>query len=142
MNGFTNEEIEYLNLQRLGRLATVGPGGQPHVVPVGFRYNPLLGTIDIGGHNLAATRKFRNVAANPLVAFVVDDVLPPWRPRSVEVQGRAETVGEGGAAMIRITPTRIIARGLDGTPATHSRSVVPEMVEPIERHEGHSLRVG
>jgi pyridoxamine 5'-phosphate oxidase family protein len=125
MDAFTDEEIQYLGTQRLGRLATIGPGGQPHVVPVGFRYNAQLGTVDIGGHNMAATRKFRNVATNPLVALVVDDVLPPWRPRSVEVRGRAETVGEGEAAIIRITPTRVISRGLDGTPATHSRSVAP-----------------
>ncbi len=125
MGAFTNEEIEYLKTQRLGRLATVASSGQPHVVPVGFRYNPQLDTIDIGGHNLAATKKYKNVAANPLVAFVVDDVLPPWRPRSVEVQGRAQAHGTGDAAVIRITPTRIISRGLDGTPATYSRLVGP-----------------
>jgi pyridoxamine 5'-phosphate oxidase family protein len=123
MSSFTNEEIEYMNTQRLGRLATVGANGQPHVVPVGFRYNPELNTIDIGGHSLADTRKYKNVAANPLVAFVVDDVLPPWRPRSVEVQGRARAQGIGDAAIIRISPTRIISRGLDGTPKTHSRPV-------------------
>ncbi len=129
MGGFTDEEIEYLNSQRLGRLATVAADGQPHVVPVGFRYNPQLRTIDVGGHDLSATKKFRNIAANPLVAFVVDDVLPPWRPRSVEVQGRAEALGEGDAAVIRITPTRIISRGLDGTPSTHSRSVATGSME-------------
>ena len=39
MSAFTDAEISYLKIQRLGRLATVGPDGQPHVVPVGFRYN-------------------------------------------------------------------------------------------------------
>ncbi len=61
----------------------MGLDGQPHVVPVGFRYNAKLDTIDIGGHALERTKKFRDVKANPRVAFVVDDVLPPWRPRSV-----------------------------------------------------------
>ena len=42
---------------------------------------------------------------------------------SVEVQGRAQGLGEGDAAIIRITPTRIISRGLDGTPRTHSRAI-------------------
>ena len=37
MSVFTNEEIEYLNSQLLGRLATVGPDGQPHAVAVSFR---------------------------------------------------------------------------------------------------------
>src|SRR3954451_3801401 len=39
MSKFTPAEIEYLQSQRLGRLATVNEKGDPHVVPVGFRYN-------------------------------------------------------------------------------------------------------
>ena len=34
MSVFSAAEIEYLQSQRLGRLATSGPDGQPHVVPV------------------------------------------------------------------------------------------------------------
>jgi pyridoxamine 5'-phosphate oxidase family protein len=36
MSLFTEKEIEYLHGQRLGRLATVGSSGSPHIVPVGF----------------------------------------------------------------------------------------------------------
>lgn len=54
MSAFTDREIEYLQGQRLARLATVGPDGRPHVVPVGFRYNAELETIDIGGHEASA----------------------------------------------------------------------------------------
>ena len=57
MSVFTNEEIEYLKSQLLGRLATVGPDGQPHVVPVSFRYNAQLVTIDIGGHDFARHKR-------------------------------------------------------------------------------------
>ncbi|HEV3309947.1 MAG TPA: pyridoxamine 5'-phosphate oxidase family protein, partial [Chloroflexota bacterium] len=46
MSAFTSEEIQYLNSQRLGRLATAGPDCQPHVVPLAFRYNPEQDTID------------------------------------------------------------------------------------------------
>ena len=49
MSRFSSAEVNYLRSQILGRLATVGPDGRPHVVPVGFRYNPDLDTIDIGG---------------------------------------------------------------------------------------------
>ncbi len=48
MSAFTEKEIEYLWGQRLGRLATVNGEGEPHVVPVGFRYNADLDAIDIG----------------------------------------------------------------------------------------------
>jgi Pyridoxamine 5'-phosphate oxidase len=40
MSVFTAEERDYLvSGVRLGRLATVGPDGMPHVVPTAFRYN-------------------------------------------------------------------------------------------------------
>ena len=121
MASFSVVELDYLlGERRLGRLATIDATGQPHVVPVGWRYNPELGTIDVSGRNFAATKKFRNVRANPKVAFVVDDVLPPWRPRSVMVQGHAQaleappaTGAGGGEAMIRIIPNHIVSWGLD-----------------------------
>ncbi len=54
---FTPDEISYMQGQRLGRIATLGPNGQPHVVPVSFRYNPDTGTIDVSGHGGFARRK-------------------------------------------------------------------------------------
>ncbi len=59
MSRFTAEEIAYLASQRLGRLATVNGKGDLHVVPVGFRYNPEQDTIDIGGFNMATSKKYR-----------------------------------------------------------------------------------
>jgi pyridoxamine 5'-phosphate oxidase family protein len=121
MSNFTPAEIEYLNSQRLGRLATVNSKGEPHVVPVSFRYNPELDTIDIGGHNIAQTKKYRDAARQGLVAFVVDDVLPPWKPRGIEIRGRAGVFPTGGQEIvpsfapeiIRVYPTRIIGWGID-----------------------------
>ena len=132
MSNFTQTEIDYMQSQNLGRLATVNEAGQPHVAPVSFRYNAELDTIDIGGHNMGKSKKFRDAAKQGRVAFVIDDVLPPWQPRGIEIRGRAETHGTGGQAVnanfdaeiIRIHPTRIIGWGLD-TDAFHpnSRSV-------------------
>ncbi len=121
MSGFTQGEVDYLREQPLGRLATVNASGSPHVVPVAFRYNPELSVIDVGGHNLGQSKKFRDAAKTGRVAFVVDDVLPPWRARGVEIRGRAEVFGEGGGGvgpgfddeLIRIFPERIIGWGID-----------------------------
>jgi pyridoxamine 5'-phosphate oxidase family protein len=125
MSVFTPEEIEYLKSQRLGRLATVNPEGRPQNSPVGFRYNAELDTIDIGGRYMSKTKKYRNLSQNPNVAFVVDDVLPPWQPRCVEIRGTAEALPTGGKhifgenyeadeAIIRITPLQIITWGVGG----------------------------
>jgi pyridoxamine 5'-phosphate oxidase family protein len=132
MSVFTEKEIEYLGEQRLGRLATVDVEGRPHVVPVAFRYNAELETLDIGGRNFARSKKFRDVEKTGKAAFVVDDVLPPWRARGVEVRGRAEVRSEGGKEImenfadevIRIFPRRIVGWGIDSdTYEQNSRSV-------------------
>jgi len=91
-------------------------------VPLGWSYNPALDTIDIGGRDFARTRKFRNVQANPKVALVIDDVVPPWQPRAVMVRGSAEALQDAAGAdgerlgpIIRVHPTEVISWGLDGT---------------------------
>ncbi len=122
---FTREELAYLlDERRLGRLATADATATPHVVPVGWSYNHELGTIEISGHNFAATRKYRNVQVNPRAAFVVDDVLPPFRPRCVMVQGTAQALDAsrsgGTEAMIRILPDTITSWGLDDRPPSPS----------------------
>ncbi len=119
--GLSPEVVAYLATQRLGRLATVDRDGAPQNNPVGFRYNPDLGTIDIGGRNMGASRKFRNLSTNPRVAFVVDDLasMQPWRPRMVEIRGHAEALrdqdyGPGfSGEVIRVYPDRVISFGLD-----------------------------
>jgi pyridoxamine 5'-phosphate oxidase family protein len=134
---FTDKEAAYLGKQRLGRLATSGSDGAPHVVPVGFHYNPSLDTIEIGGHALGKTRKFHNVRHDPRVSFVVDDLesVDPWTPRGIEVRGTAEALDYGGALLgpgfgpelIRIYPRRIIAWGIDTPPfgGSNARTIRP-----------------
>jgi pyridoxamine 5'-phosphate oxidase family protein len=112
---FTDAELAYLQGERrLARIATVGADGMPHVTPVGWSYNSDLGTIDVGGRDVAATKKFRDVMHSRQAAIVIDDVLPPWQPRGVEIRGDAEAI-DGPAAFIRIHPHRIISWGLEGS---------------------------
>lgn len=123
MVDFTDAEKAYLDEQRLGRLATAGADGRPHVVPVSFRRNPRLGTIDSGGFHVDTTKKWRDVQANPWAAFVVDDLVSvdPWQPRMLEIRGRAETIADGGGelgagfggAFIRIHPDKVNSFGIN-----------------------------
>jgi pyridoxamine 5'-phosphate oxidase family protein len=123
MSVFSPSEIKYLQTQRLGRRATVGPNGQPHLVPVAFRYNPGLDTIDIGGHDFAKRKKYRDVQTNHNVAIVVDDIasLNPWKVHGVEIRGEVEVLPTGGTEilpgfapqMFRLRPKRIISWGVN-----------------------------
>jgi pyridoxamine 5'-phosphate oxidase family protein len=122
---FRPHEIEFLRRTDLGRLATVQPDGTPQNSPVGFTYNEELGTIDIAGYRMSKSQKFRNIARNNRVAFVVDDIASrdPWRVRCLEIRGTAEHAeaapshGPAGdaveTAIIRITPRRIISFGIE-----------------------------
>jgi pyridoxamine 5'-phosphate oxidase family protein len=126
MSPFTDKEIDYLRGQRLGRLATVGGDGSPHIVPVGFRLDAEAQTIEIGGHGLSKSKKWRDLQANPRAAFAVDDLasVNPWTPRGIEIRGRAELHAEGGeqrfgsggwdSAWFTIVPQRIISWGIEG----------------------------
>ena len=120
----SNPELAFVSSQSLGRLATVQPNGMLQVNPVGFIYKAELGTFDITGFRISKSQKFRNVAANGRVAFVVDDVpsIDPWWVRCLEVRGHAETITVSGQtpeglddAVIRIYPERIISFGIDIT---------------------------
>ena len=132
MSVFTDREIEYLAGQRLGRIATVGPDGQPHVVPTSFRYNADHDAIDVGGLRISQTKKLRDVQRTGRASIVIDDVLPPWQPRMIEVRGTAAVIPAGGKALnerfedtvVRIQPTRIVAFGIDdGDLSSNARSV-------------------
>ena len=128
MSTFTQAELAYLRGERrLAHVATVGRDGTPHVTPVGmWSVDPDSGVVEVTGHDFAATKKFRDVARTHRAAIVVDDVLPPWQPRGVEIRGHAEAVSEPRPA-IRIHPERIIGWGLDdhGPGRRRARDVDP-----------------
>ena len=133
MSPFSEKEIEYLRGRRLGRLATLGSDGSPHVVPVGYRVGDD-DAIELGGRGFATSKKWRDMQADQRVAFVVDDFAEaePPTPRGIEIRGLAELHTEGGEKLgpgrdqtwIRIVPERIVAWGIDGAPyAPRGRSV-------------------
>jgi pyridoxamine 5'-phosphate oxidase family protein len=72
--------------------------------------NTDLDAIEVGGRDFAQSKKFRDVKRNGRAAIVIDDLAStdPWRPRGIEVRGRADAI-EGPDAIIRIHPERIIS---------------------------------
>jgi pyridoxamine 5'-phosphate oxidase family protein len=127
---FTDAEIEFLNSQRLGRLATVGADDMPHITPVAVFYDPEADALVIGANaefgeaGMAKSKKFRDAQRRPKVAVVFDAPSP----RILEIRGHAETHLDGGGdvgrrlgapfrfghAWIRVRPRRIVALGING----------------------------
>jgi pyridoxamine 5'-phosphate oxidase family protein len=79
-----------------------------------WSHNPVRDSIDVTGREFARSKKYRDVARAAQAAIVIDDLASadPWRPRGIEIRGRAETVTEPHE-LIRIHPDRVIAWGLD-----------------------------
>jgi pyridoxamine 5'-phosphate oxidase family protein len=112
MSTFSAEERSFLQEgPKLARLATVDAAGDPHVVPTGWTYNSAHDTIDVGGKALERTQKYRNVSRSGRAAIVIDDVLPPWRPRAVLVKGPADAL----ESLIRIHPEHVVSWGIHST---------------------------
>jgi pyridoxamine 5'-phosphate oxidase family protein len=114
LSAFSEAERAYLaGGRQLGRLATVGRDGTPHVVPVAWIYNAVTDTIDVGGRDLVRTKKFRDVRRSGRAAIVIDDLasVDPWRPRGVEVRGRGEAIALP-TPLIRVHPERVVSWGL------------------------------
>ena len=98
---FSPSELEFLRSQRIARLATVGPSGWPHVVPVMYAVTEDGAfEFDVDGV------KLRNLTREPRAAMVVDAMGPK---RGVSFQGRAELIGPERA---RLTPIRKFSWGL------------------------------
>lgn len=125
---FTAEEIGYLRSQPLARVATLGPGGQPDLVPLAFEYDGEHFWVGGVGAAVAATRKFRNVAAGRRkVALLVDDLvsMQPFIARAIRVYGVADEPVErtglvGPGLYARITPRVSWSWNMAGEPVGES----------------------
>jgi pyridoxamine 5'-phosphate oxidase family protein len=132
---FTDAEQRFMARLGRGHLATIAPDGRPQVKPLGFTYNAAQGTIDIAGMNMGSSAKYRNVQANPHVAFVVDEVTAPTYEGAhfLEIRGEAETAvgpadptGHLAPEIIRIRPRRVISFNVDpDRPGFAARDIKP-----------------
>jgi pyridoxamine 5'-phosphate oxidase family protein len=141
MSAFTAREIEYLESNTMGRLATVGPDGRPHVVPLTYRYNPDEDAIDLGGIDFANTKKWRDARHNPRATLLVDD-FSPTEAHAIEIRGDAETHETGGEHInpripnfvpqfIRLRPRHVVSWGID-----EGTGMTPEGFITSSRHIG------
>jgi PPOX class probable F420-dependent enzyme len=134
---FSKTVADFVQWERVCRVATSGAAGRPHVVPVchAFRGGKVyFGSGDDG-------RKVKNIAENPQVTVVIDAYSDTWSLlRGVMIQGRARLIERGprfrrvrdllyekypqypreaalspsDSVIVEVTPTRIFSWGFGG----------------------------
>lgn len=130
MSRFNAQEVGFLEEHLLGRLATTGKSGKPHVVPIRYHFDPEHEVIKMGGRLLEGQGQerlyVRHLRVNPQAASVVDDVPDEqtWQPRGSLIKGRTVLHTEGGEVLgpgfgpnwIEVVPDLVRSWGID-TPA-------------------------
>lgn len=96
----TDDQRQFLDRQRVARLATADAGGRPHVIPICFV--AIGGTVYLTIDEKpkmkpgAALKRMANMRENPHVALVVDHYEDDWSQLGwVMVQGRAQVLESG-----------------------------------------------
>jgi PPOX class probable F420-dependent enzyme len=120
----------------VAHLATVGPGGAPHIVPVTFALagDSIVTAVDGKPKRGTTLRRFENVGANPRVSLLVDAYDPDWtRLWWARADGRAAIVAggpelEGVHAALRARYSQYATVALTG----------PAMVIAVDRWSGWS----
>jgi PPOX class probable F420-dependent enzyme len=109
----TNEQLaERFASARVARLATVGPDGAPHVVPITFAVlgATIVHAVDHKPKRTRALRRLANITAHPAVSVLADHYEDDWSALWwVRADGRARIIdaaGDEGAAAIAALTAR------------------------------------
>ncbi len=92
------EALERLAGARVGRLATVDPPGNPHLVPFVFALDGgrIVSAVDHKPKGSRDLARVRNILGNPSVTVLVDHYREDWsRLWWVRADGRARIVTDG-----------------------------------------------
>ena len=81
---------------RVARLATVDPGGRPHLVPITFALDgdAIVTAVDHKPKSTTKLRRLENIAANPEVSVLADRYEDDWsRLWWARADGTARVIG-------------------------------------------------
>jgi PPOX class probable F420-dependent enzyme len=116
---------------RVARLATAGPDGAPHLVPVVFVVlgDEVWSAVDQKPKSTRDLRRLRNIRANPQVSLLVDHYDDEWtRLWWVRADGRASVV-EGGSPGTQV----VLDRALDALAAKYPQYAADPPAGPFVR---------
>ncbi len=91
---FNPKQVQFIQTNRVARLATANQAGEPHVVPICYAFDGecFFSPIDEKPKRLdpSRLRRVRNVKSNPRVSFVIDHYSDDWSElRFLIVEGTA-----------------------------------------------------
>jgi len=115
---------------RVGRLATVGADGQPHLVPVCFATtgDRLVTAVDNKPKTTTALKRLDNVLANPAVSLLVDHFEEDWALLWwVRVDGQARVVEESAELDTLLEPLHAKYRGHYGLRPPRGPAIVVDL---------------
>jgi PPOX class probable F420-dependent enzyme len=97
---FTDEQLAFIQSQRVGRLATAERSGRPHVIPVCYACDraSIYIALDTKPKRVAPQRlkRVRNLLENPQVALVIDRYSDDWSELAyLLIQGTAMLLPPG-----------------------------------------------
>jgi pyridoxamine 5'-phosphate oxidase family protein len=130
---FTEKELAKLKGATLARIATVGPDGQPHLVPLTYAVNEAEDAVDVGGFGFGSSKKWRDATKNPKVTFLLDEAAG-GEAYGIELRCTAEVHETGGEGInsrfpgfdpqfLRLRPHRIVSWGVE-VPSKESTAAV------------------
>ena len=86
----TEDELRtFLDEQRIVQVATTGPRGRPHRVPLWYvvhRPQGVAGDVELGGWTYAASQKAKNLERDPRATLSVDDGVQYHELRGVMME--------------------------------------------------------
>jgi len=88
----SSKQIEFLNKQTVGRVATISKKGELHVVPVCYVFDEssIYFATDYGA------KKVRNLKENREVSIIIDQYFEDWsKLKGILIQGEAELLDKG-----------------------------------------------
>ena len=96
----SDTERDFVDANRIARLATADRNGVPHAIPICFVVidDSLYVTIDQKpkGADVSRLKRLRNIAENPAAAVIVDRYDDDWAELGwVMLRGRAEIIAAG-----------------------------------------------
>jgi len=119
-----------VNQAHVGRLATIGVDGRPHLVPVCFATtgDVLVTAVDKKPKSTTALKRLDNARANPAVSLLVDHFEEDWtRLWWVRVDGQARVLEESAELDALLEPLHAKYRGHYGLRPPRGPAIVVDL---------------